>query len=161
VEPQDVVLGQAESVDGCFIIDAGVWRIPVVSMWPGEQLLFSSVRVFVGVRIGPFAQAGLDKAFGLAVGLGCIGLGADVPQTETFAGPSEGKGLVAVEGLGIRMSVILEPDLPPVLGRCRGSYVSFRRVRTLGGSTVPRGFKASDGGIAVSVPTNSPSPTSV
>jgi hypothetical protein len=32
VEPQDVVLGQAESADGCFIIDAGVGPMPVVAM---------------------------------------------------------------------------------------------------------------------------------
>ena len=31
-EPQDVVLGQAESADGRFIIDAGVWPVPVVSV---------------------------------------------------------------------------------------------------------------------------------
>jgi hypothetical protein len=37
VEPQDVVPGQAESADGCFIIDAGMWP----KRWPrlSEQFL--------------------------------------------------------------------------------------------------------------------------
>ena len=34
VEPQDVVLGQAESADGCSIIDAGVRPMPVIAMQP-------------------------------------------------------------------------------------------------------------------------------
>src|SRR4051812_30938070 len=38
VEPQDVVLGQAESADGDPITDACVRPMPVVSMQPGHQL---------------------------------------------------------------------------------------------------------------------------
>ena len=34
VEPQDVVLGQAESADGCLIIDAGMRPMPVVTVQP-------------------------------------------------------------------------------------------------------------------------------
>ena len=36
VEPQDVILGQAEFADGCFIIDTRVGPMPVVSMQPGR-----------------------------------------------------------------------------------------------------------------------------
>jgi hypothetical protein len=36
VEPQDVILGQTEPADGGFIIDTGVWPMPVVSMQPGR-----------------------------------------------------------------------------------------------------------------------------
>jgi hypothetical protein len=32
VEPQDVILGQTESADGCFIIDACVWSVPIVAV---------------------------------------------------------------------------------------------------------------------------------
>ncbi len=32
VEPQDVVLGQAESADWGFITDAGMWPMPVVAV---------------------------------------------------------------------------------------------------------------------------------
>ena len=40
--------------------------------------------------ISPFAQGGLDEAFGLAVGFGGIGLGCDVFEAELFAGGGEG-----------------------------------------------------------------------
>ena len=43
--------------------------------------------------IGPFTQAGLDEALGLSIGPGRIGLGADVPQLEALASPSEAKDL--------------------------------------------------------------------
>ena len=39
--------------------------------------------------ISPFAQAGLDEALGLAVGLGRIGPGADVLEAKTLAGFAE------------------------------------------------------------------------
>lgn len=45
--------------------------------------------------ICPFAQAGLDEAFGLAIGLGRIGPGADVLDAEALAGFAEGKRFVA------------------------------------------------------------------
>ncbi len=35
--------------------------------------------------MGPFAEACLDEALGLAVGLGCVRLGADVLEAEGFA----------------------------------------------------------------------------
>jgi len=38
VEPQQVVLGQAESADGSFSTDAGMWSVPVVSVQPVRQL---------------------------------------------------------------------------------------------------------------------------
>ena len=40
--------------------------------------------------IGPFAQGGLDEAFGLAVGSGRIGFSSDVFEAELFAGGGEG-----------------------------------------------------------------------
>jgi hypothetical protein len=41
VEPQDVVLGQAESADGCLTIDTCVGPVPIVAMQPGRQFGFS------------------------------------------------------------------------------------------------------------------------
>jgi len=41
VEPQDVILGQAEPADGRFIIDAGVRPMPVVAVQPDRELGFS------------------------------------------------------------------------------------------------------------------------
>src|SRR5258708_3097590 len=49
----------------------------------------------IGLRIGPLAQASLDEALGLAVGLGRIGLGSDVFEAEPLAEPAEGKRFVA------------------------------------------------------------------
>ena len=37
VEPQDVVLGQPESADGCFITDTAMWPVPVIAMQPAGQ----------------------------------------------------------------------------------------------------------------------------
>jgi hypothetical protein len=41
VKPQDVVLGQAESADGCLTIDTCAGPVPVVAMQPGRQFGFS------------------------------------------------------------------------------------------------------------------------
>ena len=40
----------------------------------------------IGPGIGPFAQAGLDAALGLAVGFGRVGLGFDVFEAKLIAG---------------------------------------------------------------------------
>jgi hypothetical protein len=38
VEPQQVVLGEAEAADGCLAFYPAVWSMPVLSMQPGWQL---------------------------------------------------------------------------------------------------------------------------
>jgi hypothetical protein len=48
-----------------------------------------------GACVGPLREGGLDEALGLAVGLGCVGLGADVLELQPFAGAREGAGFVA------------------------------------------------------------------
>lgn len=53
------------------------------------------VGVRVGHGVGPFAQRGLDESLGLAVGLGRIGPGPDVPEPELSAGSGEGFRAVA------------------------------------------------------------------
>src|SRR5262249_21167328 len=55
----------------------------------------SSTKMSLGLRVGPFAQAGLNEAFGLAIGFGCVGFGADVAQAELLASTSEGEGFIA------------------------------------------------------------------
>src|SRR5271166_5753667 len=45
--------------------------------------------------VGPFAQARLDEALGLAVGLGRVGLGSDVLEAEELACPGERFGSIA------------------------------------------------------------------
>jgi len=60
--------------------------VPIVTMEPSWQLGSAFFRGVVGLGISPFAQAGLDEALGLAVGLGRIGPGADVLEAKTLAG---------------------------------------------------------------------------
>src|SRR4051812_10968507 len=69
--------------------------MPVVSVQPDRQRSGAVVRGGVGLSVGPFAQGGLDKALGLAVCLGRIGLGPDVLETEIAAGAAEGLGAKA------------------------------------------------------------------
>src|SRR5215467_9953621 len=73
VESQYVVLGQSEFADWCSIFDAGVWPVPIVAMQPVRQLVFSLARVFIGLGVGPFAQAGLDVSLDLASCVGWVG----------------------------------------------------------------------------------------
>ena len=54
----------------------------------------------VAAGIGPFAQGGLDEALGLAVGLGRIRLGKEVPDAVLGAGLAEGRRLVAAAVVG-------------------------------------------------------------
>jgi len=37
VEPQEVVLGQAEATDGCVGFQATMWSVPIVAMKPVDQ----------------------------------------------------------------------------------------------------------------------------
>src|SRR5229473_6898537 len=63
--------------------------MPVVSMQPEGEFLGASIRVGIGLGVGPFAQGGLDEALSLAIGLWGIGLGADVFEAEIAAGVTE------------------------------------------------------------------------
>src|SRR5579885_949611 len=75
------------------------------------------------MRVGPFAQAGLDEAFGFAIGFRRIGLGADVAQAEASAGAAECEGLKA--------------------GAVVGHHALDRNTEA--GVVGERGFKESDG----------------
>src|SRR5271170_1854374 len=57
----------------------------VVGMEPREESVGALLRVIVGPSVSPFAQSGLDEAFGLAVGAGGIGPGKDVPHPAAAA----------------------------------------------------------------------------
>src|ERR1700691_1270887 len=85
VEPQQVVLGQAESADRCLRFYPTVRPMPVVLMQPSREFLSTVVRRGVGLGISPFPEGGLDEALGLAIGFGCVGLGADVLDAELAA----------------------------------------------------------------------------
>src|SRR5919197_6255457 len=60
VEPQDVVLGQAESADRCLRLQATVWAMPVVAMQPVRQLGGALIGMQIGaghmpIRVARFA----------------------------------------------------------------------------------------------------------
>jgi len=63
--------------------------VPVVLVSPARESFGSLLRVLEDVRVGPFADRGLDEAFGLAVGARSVGPGAAMLQTERVAGAME------------------------------------------------------------------------
>lgn len=77
--------------------------VPIVHMVPDRQMGSALIRCFVGAGIGSFPDCGLDESFGLAIGFGRIGLGADVFEAQLAAGIAEGAGLVAWPIVGHHM----------------------------------------------------------
>ena len=59
--------------------------MPIVSVQPTGEVLAALAGVVVGASVGPFAQRGLDEAFGFAVGSRGIGSGADMAQFQSSA----------------------------------------------------------------------------
>ena len=78
MESQHVVHGKVEGLDWGFEFKSGVMSVPVVTVELGLEMLLAVRRVLVDGGIGPFAQAGLDEAFGFAVGARSVGPGEDV-----------------------------------------------------------------------------------
>jgi hypothetical protein len=56
--------------------------MPVVAVKPGGQFGGALIGCVVGSRIGPFAQASLDEAFGLSIGFWRVGFGPQVLDPE-------------------------------------------------------------------------------
>ena len=69
--------------------------VPIVHVGPFRQVGFALFGGGAGAGTGPFPERGLDEPFGLSVGFGRIGLGADVFEAEGLAGCGEGLGLIA------------------------------------------------------------------
>ena len=89
VSLQEVVPGQTEAADGCAFGQASMWPVPVVTVKPDRELAAALIRVFEGGGVGLLAQRGLDKALGLSVGLGRVGLGSQVFDAEARTCASE------------------------------------------------------------------------
>ena len=90
VKRQEVISRRVESGHGCDSSDALVWAMPVVVVDPVVQGFGALAGVLVGERVGPFAQRGLDEAFGLAVGLWAIGAREALRDAQLAAGLPEG-----------------------------------------------------------------------
>ena len=70
---QQVVPGKTR--DRRAAADAAMGAVMVVGMEPGEQSVGALLGMIVGPCVSPFAQSGLDEAFGLTVGARGIGTG--------------------------------------------------------------------------------------
>ena len=89
VEPQQVVLGQAEATDRCLCFQATMWPMPVVAMEPIDEFGRPLIRCVVGASISPFAERGLNEALRLAVGSWRVRPGEDLTNAEAFTGRAE------------------------------------------------------------------------
>jgi len=74
--------------------------VPVVLMHPGLEFGLAFGGVLVEASVGPFAQRGLDEAFGLAVGTRGVGARAEMADTELPTSVGELAGVVAGSVVG-------------------------------------------------------------
>jgi hypothetical protein len=95
VVSQEVVNIEAGTSDGWFLVEAGVRAMPVVEVSPGHQAGKTFGRVLIEASIGPFADGGLDEAFGLAGGARSVDASANVFELEFAAGLGETVGVEA------------------------------------------------------------------
>jgi hypothetical protein len=66
-----------------------VGSVTIAGVQPWRHGLGAGDGALEGLQIGPFAKAGLDEAFGLAVGLWAVWLGALVVQAGVEDGLAE------------------------------------------------------------------------
>ena len=89
VVSQEVVNIEAGPGNGWRLIETGMGAMPVVAVDPGSEVGESVGGVLVELGVGPFADGGLDEAFGFAVGAWGVDAGADRSDTEAAAGGGE------------------------------------------------------------------------
>ena len=76
------------------VVQRGVWSVPVVVVQLDVEVLGALLGRLVGARVSPFAQGGLDEAFGLAVGARGVEPGVAMHEAEAAAEVLEGAGAV-------------------------------------------------------------------
>ena len=74
--------------------------VPVVEVCPGGEMLAPVSGVLVEPGIGPFADGGLDEAFGLAIGSRSVDASTDMFEFEIAAGIAEAVGVEAGSVVG-------------------------------------------------------------
>ena len=67
-------------------MQGGMGAVEIVVVKIERETMGAVVTGVVGTGVGPLAGEGLDEAFGLAVGLGTIGAGEEMFETELLAG---------------------------------------------------------------------------
>ena len=72
---QQVVPVETGTADRWCVVQTSMRTVPVVLMEPGRKLGGTGLGVIVSATVSPFAQRGLDKAFGFAVGRQRAGMG--------------------------------------------------------------------------------------
>ena len=72
----------------------------VVMLEPGGELLIAFLGVGVVANVGPFAQGGLDEAFGFAVGAGSVRASKAVTDAEFGASGAKLMGAIAASVVG-------------------------------------------------------------
>ena len=86
----------------------------------------------VGAFVGPFAQHGLDEAFGFSVGARSIGASEDLADGEAFAESAPGEGFKDFAVIGEKASGIYAAGLIPVDGSLKegsGVFLVFSAQR--------------------------------
>jgi len=100
VESQEVVPVEARASDRWSMVETTMRTIPVVMVKPGLKLIIAMLGSGVETSVSPFAQSGLDEAFGFAVGARSIGASEAMAQTESKNGAAEGMGAITVAVIG-------------------------------------------------------------
>src|SRR5258708_11050265 len=95
VVSQEVGNIEAGAGDGRALVETSVRSMPVVAVDRGGPLCEALGGGLVEPSIGPFADSGLDKPFGLAVGAWCVDAGANVFDLQLAATFSEAIGAEA------------------------------------------------------------------
>ena len=110
-----------KAADWRFVGKASMGPMLVVPGEPSAEVSVAAIGAAMGDGVGPFAQQGLDEAFGLAIGARRIGPCADVAQAEPAAGFGEEAGDVARAVVG-HDALDLDAALPQRRRRFRASF---------------------------------------
>src|SRR6185437_301786 len=100
VESQEVVPIEARAADRWSMVEATMRTVPVVVVKPGQKMFLTVLRVSIQAGVGPFAQGGLNEAFGFAVGARGIRTSEVMAQTKFHYGGVKSARTVAVTVVG-------------------------------------------------------------
>src|SRR6185437_7329571 len=88
------------AADGRSVSETTMRTVEVVMLQPRGEMLIAFLGVEVVADVGPLAQGGLNKAFGLAVGAGGVRAGEAVLNAALEAGGAELAGAIAASVIG-------------------------------------------------------------
>ena len=94
MESQEVVLVLREFGDRGFEVESGVRAVPVVEMKPRLKMGGADGGVGISASVGPFAQRGLDEAFGFAICARSVWTSEEMTQGVCAAGRGKRAGAV-------------------------------------------------------------------